>query len=806
MKKIIFCLTVCFTFLAMGINLSVAQTPTISSFTPSSGVVGSSVTITGTNFDPVPSNNTVFFGGVRASVTAASSTSLDVSVPSGAAYSTISVTRLGLTATSTGYFNVTFPNGDGSTMSPPINDSVGNYPLGVAVGDFNGDGKLDMAVANSGSNSVSILLGTGTGTFGPATNYGVGSSPYGVTVGDFNGDGNLDVAVTDYSGNAVSVLLGTGTGTFGAATNYPVGFFPFGIAVGDFNGDGKLDLAVTNLDSDSLSILLGTGTGTFGTATNYGVGHQPSGIVVGDFNGDGKLDVAVANQQGGVGNNGSVSVLLGNGDGTFGTTTNYSAGSAPNSITAGDFNGDGNLDLAVTSSTGNNNVVSVILGSGTGTFGAATQYPGGNTPLFITTGDFNGDGKLDVALANQNGNSVSILLGTGTGAFDSAANYSVGVVPYGITVGDFNGDGRADLAVANYLSSNVSVLLNVPPGFYTILSSVNSGNGTITPLGATEVSQGNTQVYTLTPNTAYHIDSVFVDGSYVGNASPDTISNVTSNHTISVKFAINTYTITSSVTGGNGTIAPLGTTNVNYGSNQIYTITPNTGYHIDSVFVDGSYVGNTSPDTIKNITVNHAITVKFASNTFTITSSVIGGNGGIAPSGTTTVNYGANQIFTATPNTGYHIDSVFVDGSYIGNTSPDTINNVTANHTISVKFAINTYTITSSVTGGNGTIAPLGTTNVNYGSNQIYTMTPNTGYHIDSVFVDGSYIGNISPDTVKNITANHTITVKFAINTFTITSSVIGGNGGIAPLWYDDGELRRQIRYYDDAEYGISYR
>ena len=166
------------------------------------------------------------------------------------------------------------------------------------------------------------------------------------------------------------------------------------------------------------------------------------------------------------------------------------------------------------------------------------------------------------------------------------------------------------------------------------------------------------------------------------------------------------------------------------------------------MFVDGSYVGNASPDTISNVTANHTISVKFALTTYTITSSVTGGNGTITPLGATTVNQGNTQIYTLTPNTGYHIDSVFVDGSYIGNASPDTISNVTANHTISVKFAMTTYTITSSVTGGNGTIAPLGTTNVNYGSNQVYTMTPITGYHIDSVFVDGSYGGNTSPDTV----------------------------------------------------------
>ena len=391
---------------------------------------------------------------------------------------------------------------------------------------------------------------------------------------------------------------------------------------------------------------------------------------------------------------------------------------------------------------------------------------------------------------------------------------------------------------------------------YTITSSVTGGNGTIAPLGSASVNYGSSQIYTMTPNTGYHIDSIFVDGSYTGNTSPDTIQNVTANHTITVKYAINSYTITSSVIGGNGTILPLGTTSVNYGGNQIYTMTPNTGYHIDSILVDGSYTGNTSPDTIKNVTANRTITVKFAINSYMITSSVTGGNGMISPLGTTNINYGGSQIYTMMANTGYHIDSIFVDGSYNGNSSPDTISNVTANHTITLKysinkytitataganggispsgsvmvsygdsavftvtpagayhisdvvidggsvgaiptytfhtvtgnhtitasFTINGYTITSSVTGGNGMITPSGSISINSGRDTTVTMTPNTGYHIDSIFVDGSYTGNTSLDTIQNVTANHTITVKYAINTYAIISGVTGGNGTIAPF------------------------
>jgi hypothetical protein len=189
-------------------------------------------------------------------------------------------------------------------FSTPTNFTVGSSPISVTVGDFNGDGKSDLATANVGSNNVSVLLGTGTGSFGPATNFSVGGGPFSVTVGDFNGDGKSDLAVANFSSQKVSVLLGTGTGSFGLATNFTVGSSPYSVTVGDFNGDGKSDLAVANFNSGNVSVLLGTGTGSFATATNFSVGLKPFSVTVGDFNGDGKSDLAVANL-----NSNNVSVL-----------------------------------------------------------------------------------------------------------------------------------------------------------------------------------------------------------------------------------------------------------------------------------------------------------------------------------------------------------------------------------------------------------------------------------------------------------------------------------------------------------------
>jgi len=363
-------------------------------------------------------------------------------------------------------------------------------------GDFNGDGKLDLAVANHGGNNVSVLLGTGTGSFGTATNFSVGSSPISVTVGDFNGDGKSDLATANHSSSNVSVLLGTGTGSFGPATNFTVGISPRSVTVGDFNGDGKSDLATANRSSSNVSVLLGTGTGSFGTATNFTVGSSPHSVMVGDFNGDGKSDLATANRYGY-----NVSVLLGTGTGSFGTATNFSVGSSPFSVTVGDFNGDGKSDLATANYLGNS--VSVLLGTGTGSFGPATNFSVGSRPTSVTVGDFNGDGKSDLATANLNGgNNVSVLLGTGTGSFGTATNFAVGSSPTSVTVGDFNGDGKSDLATANANSSYVSVLLNADPTA-TVTITDPSISLTINDVTVTEGNSGTTNaVFTVSLSSA----------------------------------------------------------------------------------------------------------------------------------------------------------------------------------------------------------------------------------------------------------------------------------------------------------------
>jgi hypothetical protein len=231
--------------------------------------------------------------------------------------------------------------------------------------------------------------------------------------------------------------------------------------VGDFNGDGWADLAVANDGSHNVSVLLGNGDGTFQEAQNFATGPRPVSVVGGDFNRDGVQDLAVA-YRGSVRPvvPGGVSVLLGNGDGTFQAPLNFAIGSLSTSVAVGDFNGDKVLDLAVADA-GSYDIL-VLLGNGDGTFQAARNFAAGNGPYSVAVGDFNRDGRQDLAVAIYPDN-VSVLLGNGDGTFQGAQIFGAGTFPSSVAVGDFNLDGLPDLAVANNRSDDVSVLINNTP-------------------------------------------------------------------------------------------------------------------------------------------------------------------------------------------------------------------------------------------------------------------------------------------------------------------------------------------------------
>ena len=293
---------------------------------------------------------------------------------------------------------VVLPTGGDLLYSTPTYSSGGTYPYSVAIGDLNGDGRADLAVANTGSGNVGVLLGQAGGTFLAAATYSSGgSAPRSVAIGDLNGDGRADLAVANYGSGNVGVLLGQAGGTFAAAATYSSGgSSPRSVAIGDLNGDGRADLAVANYGSGNVGVLLGQAGGTFAAAATYSSGGSvPMSVAIGDLNGDGRADLAVANS-----GSETVGVLLGQAGGTFAAAATYSSGgSSPMSVAIGDLNGDGRADLAVANYGSGN--VGVLLGQAGGTLAAAATYSsGGSYPMSVAIGDLNGDGRADLAVAN----------------------------------------------------------------------------------------------------------------------------------------------------------------------------------------------------------------------------------------------------------------------------------------------------------------------------------------------------------------------------------------------------------------------
>jgi len=343
-------------------------------------------------------------------------------------------------------------NGNGTFQAPVI------YPAGscysstqIQLVDLRHNGKLDLVTINPGSNDLSVYLGNGDGTFQPPTNYVVGISPDCLAIGDFHQDGNLDIAAADYMGGDFAVLQGNGNGTFQAATDVTVGSYalyasaPYDIAEGDLNHDGVPDLVVTDWRANTVSVLLGNGDGTFQPPVSYAVGTSPYGVVLADLTGDGALDIITANRDADASHD--ISILMGNGDGTFQPATYVADGSGTNSVAVADLNGDGKLDLAATNL--NDRTLSIMFGNGDGTFQKPINYSTDIDPTQVVVADLNRDGKPDLIVNNFHGSDVGVYLNQGGGSFSVANFYnsaSGGVGNQGGPVfADLTGNGILDM-------------------------------------------------------------------------------------------------------------------------------------------------------------------------------------------------------------------------------------------------------------------------------------------------------------------------------------------------------------------------
>ncbi len=337
--------------------------------------------------------------------------------------------------------------------------SAGGGPTAPVLADLDGDGKLDLLLANGADAKIAVYLGDGHGGFASPVLYATGLSPRSIAVGDINGDGVPDMAVANgAAGQPVTVMLGDGHGAFVAQPPVMAGAVPMSVAMGDANGDGRLDLFVANAGSDDVGVLFGDGTGSFLAQQAWGLIIDPDALVVGDLDGDGRLDLMV-----GASALGSVSVLPGSPGGLFPTQVTASFGYlGPASLALGDVDGDGRLDLALANPSTYD--VTVARGAGNGNFLPRVSVPLNAAPVSVALGDIDGDGALDLAVgtsvteAQSNAALAMVLLGQHDGTFQAPVAFGVGTSPGAVALGDLDGDGRADLVVANAGADTVSVL------------------------------------------------------------------------------------------------------------------------------------------------------------------------------------------------------------------------------------------------------------------------------------------------------------------------------------------------------------
>jgi predicted NUDIX family NTP pyrophosphohydrolase len=344
----------------------------------------------------------------------------------------------------------------------PLPFRTGLAPSAVAIGDLNGDGRRDLATANAGGSSVSVLLSRGGGSFGARRDYPTGPGPDSVAIGDVNGDREPDLATANLAEGTVSVLLNGGDGRFGAPLDYAAGGeigAASSVAVGDLNGDGKPDLVTSNDQLNTISVLPNKGDGSFSPNIDHRTGTAPYAVAIGDLNGDGNRDLVTANFDAS-----TISVFLNRGEGIFAVRDDYRTTANPFSVVIGDLNGDARPDLVTANMNTNGKTVSVLLNTGSGRFGVRRDYRGGNDPYAVALGDLNGDRRPDLATANSDADAktVSVLLNRGGGRFDAKLDYPAGSDPWAVAIGDLTGDGKADLAAANAYANTVSVLMNTP--------------------------------------------------------------------------------------------------------------------------------------------------------------------------------------------------------------------------------------------------------------------------------------------------------------------------------------------------------
>lgn len=767
------------------------QVPTITAFTPANGPVGTVVTITGTNFNTTSASNIVFFGATQAAVTAATSTQLTVTVPAGATYAPISVlnTGTGLLAYSATNFTPTLIPSKGnlfaSDFSPKVDFATGLTPRSVAIGDLDGDGKTDLAVANwaSSNNTVSVFRNTGSsGTISYAANVDLatGTSPIFVAVGDLDGDGKPDLAVVNQNSFTVSVFRNassSGTISYEPKVDFATGPDPFSIAIRDLDGDGRADLAVANrgASSNTVSVLRNTGSSgtiSYAAKVDFTTGTDPNSVAIGDLDGDGKADLAVTNENGN-----SVSVFRNtssSGTISFASKVDFATGTDPISVAIGDLDGDGKADLAAANFTTRTFSVLRNTGSnGTVSFDDKVDFSTGPaaSPTSITIGDVDGDGMADVAVTNS-GSGASVFRSISvSGTINFEFRVSLGTpstTPRSVVIGDLDGDGKADVALVNNATNTVSIFRN--NSFIPSPPTITSFTPTSGPIGTTVTITGTNFSATPANNTVRFNGTTSVVTASTTTSITTTVPTGATTGKISVMVGVNTATSATDFTVT--TVAPP----------TITSFTPSSGP-----------VGNTVTITGTNFSVTPANnTVRFNGTTATVTASTATSITTSVPSGATTgkisVTVGGN---TATSATDFTVTTVALptitsftpSSGPVGNTVTITGTNfsvIPANNT--VKFNGTTASVTASTATSITTSVPSGATtgkiSVTVGGNTATSATdfvitiPGGAVIITTETLSTGVGGTITKDLVPLIT---TVNDNLDINSIAIITQPPSG-------------------------------
>ena len=493
-------------------NKNLTCIPTITNFTPSSGSIGTTITITGTNFNNIPANNIVYFGGAKAIVTAGNDSTLTVNVPIGASYKPITVMDLstGLSGYSLNNFIVMFCGGqiNATSLDTKIDFITGSgttTPHEISMGDFDRDGNLDLSVLNSNINQLKVLRNTSLNNnfnfqLANAFSANTTTGPVDQSKGDFDGDGNLDVVVLNgYSLNGAyffSIFRNNSSSSvisFEGKRDFSIGGSPGKLTTGDFDGDGKLDIAITT--SSAISIFRnGSYSGNISFYPKVDIPCNGAPLITGDYDGDGKLDLVNANQA-----SNTISLIKNSssiGNISFLPQVDFITGSQPCSISTGDYNGDGKLDISITNCGSNTvSLLKNISNNGNISFAPKVDFITGIYPRSLSTDDLDGDGKLDFVVANYNSNTISLfknISSNGNISFSPKVDFTTGTAPWDVSIGDLNGDGKHDLAVSNTggTSNTLSLFKNLITAPPPIVSINTTGNNICAGTSITLAGQG----------------------------------------------------------------------------------------------------------------------------------------------------------------------------------------------------------------------------------------------------------------------------------------------------------------------------